>query len=327
VEFAVEAQKLIYEVASNDVSTIGQGVLCLRQERCYVLRLRLHGRDFDFGNTPEAAVSYTRCIGEMRSILLQRKVANPVADRAIFRTLQAAVDSQFAQLRQDNLKSQNANSKKAGICLARSLRQLRSAITKLPPSARAKLNSQVTALLGRSEFDTEVFIDVIDTIATVLPALSPRRNAEKALKIVHPAPDLMRDRRSPMIDWWETMPATIRREIERTLSNEKPSASVAAWLDRLVVLLNREAGQSAPQYSAKRQFISLVASLWRDMGLRVGLSYKFDLIDPEGVDGGRGGLVKSRFQRYCDAALRAFKDTYRVSARQVGNAKKAAVTP
>jgi hypothetical protein len=93
--------------------------------------------------------------------------------------LQAAVDSQFAQLRQDNLKSQNANSKKAGICLARSLRQLRSAITKLPPSARAKLNSQVTALLGRSEFDTEVFIDVIDTIATVLPELSPRRNAER----------------------------------------------------------------------------------------------------------------------------------------------------
>ena len=67
-------------------------------KRPYVSRLRLHGRDFDFGNTPEAAVSYTRCIGEMRSILLQRKVANPVADRAIFRTLQAAVDSQFAQL-------------------------------------------------------------------------------------------------------------------------------------------------------------------------------------------------------------------------------------
>jgi hypothetical protein len=32
VEFAVEAQKLIYEVASNDVSTIGQGLSCLRQE-------------------------------------------------------------------------------------------------------------------------------------------------------------------------------------------------------------------------------------------------------------------------------------------------------
>jgi hypothetical protein len=42
-------------------------------KRPYVSRLRLHGRDFDFGNSPEAAIAYSRCVGEPRpSIKLLR---------------------------------------------------------------------------------------------------------------------------------------------------------------------------------------------------------------------------------------------------------------
>ena len=35
----------------------------------YALRIRLRGKDFDFGSDPETAVAFNKCIGEMRRIL------------------------------------------------------------------------------------------------------------------------------------------------------------------------------------------------------------------------------------------------------------------
>jgi hypothetical protein len=50
----------------------------------YVLRLRLRGTDFEFGSEPEQAVAYTKCVNEMRRILVEkRRVAAIAADRAI----------------------------------------------------------------------------------------------------------------------------------------------------------------------------------------------------------------------------------------------------
>ncbi len=72
----------------------------------YVLRLRLRGSDFDFGDTPERAATFTKSIGEMRRLLLQRgRVPAIVSDRAIQKTLQAAFDLQLADLRYRSLKT------------------------------------------------------------------------------------------------------------------------------------------------------------------------------------------------------------------------------
>jgi hypothetical protein len=40
--------------------------------RPYVLRIRLRGPDFEFGATPERAVAFTKCIREMRRILVEK---------------------------------------------------------------------------------------------------------------------------------------------------------------------------------------------------------------------------------------------------------------
>ncbi len=54
----------------------------------YVQRIRLRGSDFDFGSTRETAEAFTKCIEEMRRILLKsRKVSALAADRAILKSL------------------------------------------------------------------------------------------------------------------------------------------------------------------------------------------------------------------------------------------------
>jgi hypothetical protein len=68
--------------------------------RPYVLRVRLRGSDFDFGSNPETAAAFTKCIREMRRTLVEkRRIPAIAADRAILKTLEAAVDFQLANLR------------------------------------------------------------------------------------------------------------------------------------------------------------------------------------------------------------------------------------
>jgi hypothetical protein len=70
-----------------------------------------------------------------------------------------------------------------------------------------------------------------------------------------------------------------------------------------------------------RKFVVPVAKIWRELGLKVGSAFKDDL-HPGGRDGGHGGPVNSRFQRYCHAALSAFGMTDRISADLVRAIKK-----
>ena len=55
--------------------------------RSYVLRVRLRGTDFEFGSEPEQAVAYTKCIREMRRILVdkRRRSSNPKESRSCIR--------------------------------------------------------------------------------------------------------------------------------------------------------------------------------------------------------------------------------------------------
>ena len=288
----------------------------------YVLRLRLRGSDFDFGSDPKTAASFTKCINEMRSILLKKRhVSAVVADQAILKSLEAAVDFQLAHLRYRSLKTMEAQSLDTLDRLILTLRQLSDAVAQLPPTPKGELNKGASAILRRGTFDSEVFIEIIETITAILPELAPRRRADHVSSIIHP--ELTDGRRAPIIDLWETMPATTRVSVEDLMQQTKPPTSLVHWLNGLVDLLDlaRPTGRVGAPHSTTRAFVSRMAAIWRSLGLNVGLAYNFFLHPATDNKIGRGGRVESSFQRYCRAALTAFGDPTKVSARQIANYK------
>jgi hypothetical protein len=288
----------------------------------YVLRLRLRGWDFDFGSNPETAAAFTKCIGEMRRILVEKRhIPVVAADRAILKTLEAAVDFQLAELRSRSLKVLEDQAQDTLDRLIKCVQRLGNAIAQLPPTSKGELNKQASAILGRTTFDTEVFIEIIETITATLPSLSPQVLAESVLTIIHPEPG--EGRRPPLIHQWETMPAITRVKVEDIVQHAKLPTSLAEWLNRLGDLVDQERParkQGAPS-SATQVFVQRVAAIWGGLGLDVGLAYDF-LHRRSGDEVGRGRHVESRFQRYCHAALSAVGDSTKVSARQVVNYKK-----
>jgi hypothetical protein len=279
----------------------------------YALRIRLRGKDFDFGSDPKAARAFNECIGEMRRILLKKRIPAVAADRAILKTLEAAVDFQPADLRHRALKTMEAHSYHTLDRLIMSLRQLSQAIAQLPTTSKGELNKRVLAKIGQTPFDCEVFIEIIETLAATLADIGPRRWADNILYLIHPGPG----RRSPIIDQWEGMPAATRVKVE-VMVQAIPSRSLVRWLDDVAELLDRErpAQKRGAPRSTARAFVSRVAAIWRTLGLKPGLAYNF-LLHPS------GGRVASSFQRYCRAVLTAVGDGRPISARQVVNSKKA----
>jgi hypothetical protein len=282
--------------------------------RPYVLRLRLRGTDFEFGSDPGQAVAYTKCIEEMRRILVEkRRIRTITADRAILKSLEAAFDFQLAQQRCDLLKTIEAQSDTTLDRLISSLRQIRNAIERLPPNSKGELNKEVFGIIGQGRFDSEIFIEIVDTIIVTLLQIGPRRLADNVLSLILPAPG--EPRRPPIIDQWEAMPATTRVKVEGLVQTIR-SRSLVTWLNEVAELLERERPARKPgaPLSTSRFFVSRVAKVWRELGLKPGLAYDF-LRRP------RGGSVESTFQRYCRAALTAVGDPTRISARQVINYK------
>ena len=290
--------------------------------RPYVLRVRLRGWDFDFGSNAEGAVEFSVCVNQMRKILLQRCIPIVVADKAVSETLEAAVDHQLSQLRFDRLRAMEDQSQATLDRLIEGLRRIGDAISHLPPASKGVLNDRVFGVLEQQIFDTEIFIDLIETIVATLPELAPRRLASDVLSLINP--ELSEGRRPPIIDLWETMPATTRVKIEDLVQKLKLTISVVGWLNCIADLLDRERPQrkrGAPR-STLQILVRRVAAIWRRLGLRPGLAYDFNLHPGEHDRIGRGGRIDSGFQRYCSSALAAFGDTTKISARQVANAKQ-----
>jgi hypothetical protein len=288
----------------------------------YVLRVRLRGTDFDFGSEPEQAVAYTKCIRKMRRILVEkRRIPAIAADRAILKSLEAAFDFQSADLRYRFLKTMEAQSHTTLDHLIRGLRQLSNAIAQLPPNSKGELNKRVVGIIGQARFNSEMFIEIVDTITAALPEIRPRRLAENILSLIHPEPGGAR--RAPIIDQWEAMPATTRVKVEGMVP-ANPSRSLVRWLDKVADLLEREqpALKRGTPRSISQVFVSRIATIWRTLGLNAGLAYNFFLHPANDDRIGRGGRVESAFQRYCRAALTAVGDSTEISARQVVNYKR-----
>ena len=214
--------------------------------RPYVLRVRLRGWDFDFGSNPEAAAAFTARIGEMRRILVARGISVVAADRAILKTMEAAIDFQLAELRYRSLKTIEAQSQDTLNSLIQGLRKLSDAIAQLPPTPKGELNKRVSAILRQATFDSEVFIEIVETITAALAGIAPRRLADNVFSIIHPEPG--EGRRPPIIDQWEAMPATTRVTVEDLMQQAKPSTSLVQWLNRT----RRSAWSRAPSAQAGR---------------------------------------------------------------------------
>jgi hypothetical protein len=288
----------------------------------YVLRVRARGSDFEFGDTPERAAAFTKCIGEMKRILVKKgHVPAIAADRAILKTLEAAFDFQLADPRYGCLKTMEARSHATLDHLIRGLRQLSDAIAQLPPTSKGQLNKRVLAKINQAPFDSEAFIDIIETIEQALPEIGPRRLADNVLCLIHPEPGA--DRRPPIIDAWETMPAVTRVKVEGVVQH-KQSRLLVSWLNNVADLLERERlarKQGAPR-AISQVFVSRIATIWQTLGLKAGLAYNHLLHLANDEHNGRGGRVESTFQRYCRAALTAVGDPTKISARQVVNYKR-----
>jgi hypothetical protein len=290
--------------------------------RAYVLRVRLRGTNFDFGSEPEQAVAYTKCIGEMRRILMEKgRISAVAADRTILKTLEAAFDFRSAELRYHFLKRMEAQSHITLDHLIRSLRELSNAIAQLPAKSKGELNKRVVGTIGQSQFDSEVFAEIVEKISTTLSQVGPRRLADNAQSLIRP--ELAGVRRPRIVGQWEAMPAATRVKVEVMLQ-ANPSRSLIRWLDNVADLLEREQpiGKGGAPRSITQPFVLRVGTLWRTLGLNPGLAYNF-LLHPANDDRiGRGGRVESTFQRYCRAALTAVGDVTEISARQVVNFKR-----
>ena len=207
--------------------------------------------------------------------------------------------------------------------LIRGLRQLSNAIAQLPPNSKGELNKRVVGIIGQAQFDSEIFIEIVERVSAALPEIGPRRLADNIRSLIHPEPG--GTRRPPIIDQWEAMPATTRVKVEAMLGG-KPSRSLVGWLNNLANLLQEEqpARKRGAPRSIARVFVARIATIWRTLGLNAGLAYNFSLHPANDDRIGRGGRVESLFQRYCRAALTAVGDPTKISARQVVNYKKAA---
>jgi len=290
--------------------------------RPYVLRVRLRGTDFEFGSEPEQAVAYSKCIREMRQILVEkRRIPVIAADRAILKSLDAAFDFQAADLRHRFLKTMEAQSHTTLDRLIRGLRQLSNEIAQLPPSSKGKLNQRVVGIIGQAQFDSEIFIEIVETITAALLEIGPRRLADNILSLIHP--EQGGTRRPPIIDQWEAMPATTRMKVEGMVQ-ANPSRSLVRWLDNVANLLEQErpARKRGAPRSISQVFVSRIATIWRTLGLNPGLAYNLFLHPATDDRIGRGGRVESTFQRYCRAALTAVGDATEISARQVVSYKR-----
>jgi hypothetical protein len=292
--------------------------------RPYVLRVRLSaGSHFDFGQDPQRAVRFSLEIEKMRHILRRRGIAVRIADNAIQKTLHAAADHQLSGFRLEQYRTNEKCSRRVVDRLILELCELRDLISRLPPTSKGILNKRVAGALDQPTFDSDVFISVIEITEASLREVSPRRLADDALFKIRP--EGIEDRTPPIISLWEALPASTRLDVER-LMQEKKVTALTGWLTTLADLLQerRPALKLGSPRSSSQRFLRRVRCIWTELGLDVGLAYNFYLHPATKDRPGRGGRVASGFQAYCHAALSAFGDFSKISARQVVNAKKGA---
>jgi hypothetical protein len=260
---------------------------------------------------------------KMTQILIKKKIHSDEARRAVVQILDIAADHQLDVLRRDQDFRDLSRSQRDVGRLITQLDHLGLAISKLPPSAKGKLN-KIIVEQDWQNFDTEMFTTLVHAIANALAKLSPARIANEARSAInepargakHPTADQVARTAPPIIlELWETVPPGTRTQAEAGLRIWAPPKRRPAieFLNHLSTLLEefqpkRKIGRRPP---IERRFGQRVARIWHSLGLRVGRAY----------NGEHGSHVESSFQRLARLALTAVGDDSRLSSRQIVNLK------
>ena len=248
----------------------------------------------------------------MFDILAKKKVHITEATDAVRRTLDAAANAGYADLRQNNYRKNRERGRDLIDELNSRLNAFVGAISKLPPNSKSTLNRRVADIMMSGVFDTEVFIELIDCLAACLPQLSPKKLADDALLLL--LAGTSPEAKSPIVGLWEAVPSKTRSRVERELESRLPMSGVA--LLRLIPGLldsHRLMPRLGAPASPKAEFVRELDRIWRSLGLTSGRQYDA---------AGGAGHKSSPFQQFGDAALAAVGNEGRISDRQVDNLKR-----
>jgi hypothetical protein len=247
----------------------------------------------------------------MFDILAKKKVPLVKATNAVQEILDAATNNGYATQRFDHLDM----IRKQGMVLLDELIAKFStfvdAISKLPPNSKAILNQRIAGITKNGGFDTEVFAELLDSVADCLPQLSPKKLANEAL--LHLLAETPCWGRPDVIGLWEAIPSITRSSVERKIEASLPQSGVALLRSIPTILKSyRPSIRLGAPASPNFQFVKEANRIWSSFGLKSGRRY----------DHVSSRHVSSAFQRFCNAALEAAGHETRISDRQIANLKR-----
>ena len=259
-------------------------------------RSRFHLHDLDL-NDPQKSRQLQDARGKMRSMLSKKGVPSKDAEREIQASLQFAGAQRYARAGQVLLQHQrNAATQNLELLVVR-LEQLSQAISNAPPATAEAVDKIMTAHAAQF-FDTESFLELIQSIKEVLP-ISTAEDQEG---------DIWQD----IIISWEGMPSVTRTVVEAELRGAAQTRNPSEFFPALITLLKGLPPPKNKKAALTREFSRQMAMIWRSLGLHVGAAH----------DWKNGKDVHSVFERFCAAALRAVGDDTKLSRRQVKKLQK-----
>jgi hypothetical protein len=289
----------------------------------FMSRMRLRVEHLDLAD-PEAVHRLNSAKERMRQILKKKNVAVAAAERAIKQALDAAVDYQVQALRVKQADQRDAGANEHLRRLRRHIAQLSGTIAKLPPLSKGKLN-RIIIKQTWTEFDSEAFGRLFQTLLDTLSALSPRRFADDAGTAIRESLDCRHvsmvafyARQAPpaLIELWEYVPDATRFAAEAELRGWIPTTrgQTSAFLAHVNSLLERH--RPKPDRRRRRAlvgaYLNKIGAIWQGLGLGIGLAR----------GGSREKKAESLFQQFAKLALTGIGDDSVVSLRQIANLKR-----
>jgi len=284
----------------------------------YVERARLTLNDYDVSD-PAAKEVMERSRDVMKRILLKQKIAEPVAESVIDKTISLAIDYQLELLRRRRRLAKRKDQETELQKLLEKVKIILAKVSKLDQRSRSELN-KITVKQCWEDFDTEAFAGIVHGMVEILPTMSPARFANEARSAINDAilpecdelhvREIIRWGEPALLELWETIPAATRIQTEKFLRRLPPGTSVLAFFRKLDEGLATFVPPSKDGRlpGIMRLFARRVARIWVRLGLHAGRAY----------DGMKGKERDSPFQSFCRHALAAVGDQSSISRRQVG---------
>lgn|SRR5215813_936725 len=284
------------------------------------MRLRVN-KHLDF-TEPAAAHKINKAKQQMRAVLKKKSISAAAAGLAIKQALDVATNYQIEAVR---LKQANQGRARAGEnlrVLMGHIRRLSRAMAELSPVSKGKLSLLIVAK-NWTEFDAEMFAELLYEMLDSLSQLSPKRFADEASLEIREclaySPDTTvtsydRWETAPRSELWECLPAATRSKVEEEFRAWRPptKAQATAFFDRLESLLERHSKRRpGPPTAPVGPYLASIRAIWRQLNLKVG--------EARGESSGK--RAESSIQQFANLALRGVGDDTIITIRQIRKLK------